>query len=343
MSTQEMILKLAGAVGVSGQEHSAMQCAEEYLKPLGKIEYTPLGALVCRIKDAGEQAPHLLLTAHMDSIGMIVSYIDDNGFLRVGNVGGLDAATLLAAQVLVHTKDGAIPGVICTLPPHTNPDDSKYPKIEELSIDIGFGGEKAKEKVALGDRITFAANGCALLDGYITAPAIDDRAGCASVILAAQKLAQEPLLCSLTVVLSTMEEVGGQGAKTAVQLLRPSHGIAVDVSFGNAPDAPPAKTRELKKGPMIGISPILDNGMFATLKATAQEIDMPYQVEVMGGNTSTDADSVATAGEGVRTALISIPQKYMHTPIEIVAACDVESAADLIAAYVKKEFGGMQG
>ena len=304
----------------------ARETARRLLEPLGACETTALGSLICRMKPIPESGAHLLLTAHMDSIGMIVTFIDDNGFLRVAGCGGVDRAVLPAAQVTVHTASGALPGVVCTVPPHLTEDDGVLPKVDEISVDVGLSAGAARAQIAPGDRITFDCEPFTTSSGLVCSRALDDRAGCAAVILAAQKLARQPLACGLSVALTVMEEVGGQGARTAASLLAPTHAVAVDVSFGHTPDAPRPKCGVMGDGPMIGVSPILDHAMF--------------EVEVMGGNTGTDADGVTVAGVGVRCALVSVPLRYMHTPAELIDARDVEQTAALIAAYVTDEFGG---
>lgn len=339
MTTKELLVTLCEATGVAGLEIGAVAEAEKLLSDLGQCEVTALGSLVCRVKTQPQQ-PHVMLTAHIDTIGLIVSYIEDSGFLRVSNCGGIDRSLLLASHVVVHSDSGDYDGVVCSIPPHLNPNDSVVPKVEDIYIDVGFDGEATRKKIALGDRVTFYGQSQELLNGRISARTLDDRAGCAAVILAARKLADCHLNCSLSVVLATMEEVGSQGAKTAANLLSPTHSIVVDVSFGHTPDAPRQKCGILGKGPMIGISPILDNGVTAKLKETAAKEKISYQLEIMGGNTGTDADAVASSGAGVRCGLVSIPQRYMHTPIEVVEIADVEAAANLIAAYVRDEFGG---
>lgn len=340
MDTSAMILTLATATGVAGLEHQAVEEARKLLKPIGTCETTALGSLLCRVKTAPADKPHVMLTAHIDSIGMIVTYIDDSGFLRVSNCGGVDRSMVLASQVTVHTAQGALHGVVCTIPPHLNPDDSRVPKMEEIYIDVGMDSETAHKMVALGDRVTFIFEGRHLLGDRVCSGAFDDRAGCAAVILAAEKLRLYELDCALTVALTSMEEVGAQGAKTAAHILAPTHAVAVDVSFGHTPDAVRAKCGLLGEGPMIGISPILDNEMFEAMKRTARKKNMPCQIEVMGGNTGTDADAIVTSGAGVKCALLSIPQRYMHTPIEVIEVSDVDAVADLIAAYVMDTFGG---
>ena len=155
MTTNELLLTLCGAIGVSGAENGARDAARSLLEPLGPCETAVLGSLICRVKPVPESGAHMLLTAHMDSIGMIVTFIDDNGFLRVAGCGGVDRATLPAAQVTVHTASGALPGVVCTVPPHLTDDDGVLPKVDEISIDVGLAAEAARSQIAPGDRVTF--------------------------------------------------------------------------------------------------------------------------------------------------------------------------------------------
>lgn len=335
MEIKEMVLRLADAAGVSGAEAPAAQVAAELLSPLGQVETTPLGSVVCRINPPKEGGRHYLLDAHLDEIGMIVTYITDEGFLRVGNVGGLDRRLLMAGEVLVHTADGPLYGVICSVPPHLQGGEAKNPKVEEIAIDIGLDKEEAGRRVCFGDRVTFSIKGRALLGRAVTGKALDDRAGCAAVLRAAELLQGGRLGCGVTLVLSSQEEVGGIGARTAAFAVAPTHCITVDVSFAHTPDTPRYKCGELGKGPMIGFSPVLDQQMGRELVQIAKEQGIPYQCEVMGGATGTNADDIACSGAGVRTALLSVPQQYMHTPVEKVDLRDIEDTARLIAAYIK--------
>lgn len=335
-----LLFRLADAPGVSGCEHGIRNVLTDILQPLGPCETTPLGSLLCRVKTAPPQKPHLLLTAHMDQIGLIVTYIDDHGFLRVGAVGGLDRAVLPAAQVEVHTKEGILPGVVCTVPPHLSGGGSALPKIEELAVDIGFNREEAEKRVLPGDRVLCHASPVELLNGRICAQALDNRAGCAVILNAVQALSKLPLDCSLSVLFSTMEEVGEQGAGTGAQGLSPSHAVVVDVSFAHTPDARRSQCGVMSGGVMVASAPILDNGMIRKLREAAARENIPYQMEALGGATGTDTDAVAVAGAGVKCALLSVPLRYMHTPAEVIDPRDVEAASTLITAYVSEEFGG---
>ena len=340
MDTVALLQALCTPQGVSGTEGPAAQAAMGLLEKLGLCEQTPVGSILCRVRPAREGEPHLLLTAHLDTIGMIVTFLDEKGFLRVGACGGVDRSAVLAAQVQVHTAQGILEGVVCTVPPHLNPDESKLSKMEELAVDVGLSGPEVKERVQLGDRITFCTRPMRLGEDTFSCGGLDDRAGCAAVLLAARELADKPLGCGLSVALAAQEETGGPGASGAAFQLRPTHAIAVDVSFGHTPDAPRAKCGIMGEGPMIGIAPILDQEIFTQLKEAARHRELPFQVEVMGGRTGTDADAVATSGAGVRCGLVSIPQRYMHTPVETVRIQDVEHTAQLIAGWAMDQFGG---
>lgn len=340
METIKLLLDFSAKNGVAGQEGEAAEYGRELLKPFGKTRVTPLGSVVCTVSEANENAPHILLDAHIDEIGLVVTYIEEQGFLRVAAVGGIDRRLLLAAPVTVFGAE-TIPGVICSIPPHLNKekDGGKNKKVDEIYIDIGAASrEEAEKLVKPGARAVLDSKPRQLLNGIVTGKAIDDRAGCVSLLKALELLAleQKPLNCGLTVLFSAMEEVGDSpGAKTAAFEIAPTHALAVDVSFAYTPDARREKCGDLKKGPMIGFAPILEHHISEKLCALAEEKGIPHQREVMGGATGTNADAIAVSRGGVKTALLSIPQKYMHTPIEAVAAEDVENTARLIAAYVR--------
>ena len=164
---------------------------------------------------------------------------------------------------------------------------------------------------------------------------MDDRAGCAALIRCAQLLHGENLSCGLTVLLSSREEVGGQGAQTGTFSLEPTEAIVVDVSFAAQPGVDPAKCGKLGGGPMIGMAPILNRPMVHRLKELAKKNEIPFTMEIMGGETGTNADGIAVSRAGVHTAMVSIPLRYMHTPVEVIDVQDVEYTARLLAEYVK--------
>lgn len=341
MDVKQTLMEFCSKTGVSGQETDAVRYACGQLSAYGAVETTPLGSVICRVQAPADGQAHLLLDAHIDEIGLIVTYIDPTGFLRVGACGGVDRRVLPAAKVTIHTAQGAVSGVVCSTPPHLSDGEETYKKVEEIYIDIGLTGEEAKQAVALGDRITLVAEPFALSADLVCSKALDDRAGCVTLLKVLDLLSNASLNCGLTVVFSSMEEVGGQGAKTAAYLVNPTHAIAVDVSFAHTPDAPREKCGDLGKGPMIGIAPILSQTMSRQLMDIAQKSGIPFQPEVMGGRTGTNADAIAVSHCGVVTGMVSVPLKYMHTPVEVVSVSDIEHSASLIADYVQSIGGDL--
>ncbi len=334
MDIKNILFRLSEASGVSGLEDSVSAIAEEMLSPYGKVESTVLKNLICRVKEAKEGKPHIILVAHMDEIGMIVTNIDERGFVKVSNVGGIDRHTLPSAPMVIHGRK-KVNAIVCSTPPHLQTGDKKLPKVDEIYLDTGYSKEELIKLVEMGDRVTANINPAELLNGLVTGKALDDRASCASLLYACELLKSEEYDCGVSVVFSSMEEVGSQGAKTAAEYLSPTHAIAVDVGFAHTPDADEDKCGKLFAGPMVGIAPILNHEMSNKLVQIAKDLEMPYQLDVMSGRTGTDSDDVATSGIGVKTALLSIPQRYMHSPVETVAIEDVKNTGKLIAEYIK--------
>ncbi|MEG6572422.1 M42 family peptidase [[Clostridium] cellulosi] len=300
----------------------------------------PLGNIIAPVKKAKEGRPHILLEAHMDEIGFVVQTIDDDGFVHIGKVGGPDIRVLLGSEVTIFGKE-PVYGVFCCRPPHlsSNDDYKKVPELDELAIDIGYTHDKAVEKVSPGDYITLRQAPAELINGLITGKALDNRAGVATV-LRCLELCAEKVDCGLTAAFTLSEELGCRGAVTASYTAAPTHAIVVDVSFGYTPDAPKEKCGKIGRGPMIGISPVLSGEVTSVLFEAAKANNIPYQTEVMGGETGTNADSVSISRGGVATGLVSVPLRYMHTAVETIAVSDVENTARLMAAAVEQIGGG---
>lgn len=334
MDTEKMLLEFTSKAGVPGI-NKAEDYAVQLLEPYGKVEVSPLGSVVCTVKEPKKGGKHVLLDAHIDEIGFYVTYIEDDGFLKIGQFGGTDPRLLAASPVIIHTKDGDLNGVIASIPPHLSTDEDKKPvPADKVYVDVGLSGEQAKEKIAIGDPITFNYPAGEMLNGNLFSKAMDDRAGCISLIKALEYLGDD-YDCGLTVMFSNMEEIGGMGAQTTAYATDATNSIVVDVGFGISPGVEPHKARELTSGPIIGHSPILSNTMTQRLIQLAKQEDIPYTTEAMGGSTGTNADSVVTSRGGVATALLSIPLRYMHMPIETVNTKDVDNTGRLIAAWIK--------
>lgn len=341
--THDRIIELAKALtqvaGVAGWEHPAAEAALQYLRPLGEVSVSPLGSISCTVCQGEANAPHILLEAHLDRIGLVVSRLEENGFLRFANVGGFDKRLLPAAPVTVHADSGHFRGVIASVPPHLSEEKDAPLKIEELVVDTGFSTLEAKELFRPGDIITLDSSFLTLAGGRIACAAMDDRIGCVAVLAAAEVLKKSEINCHVTILLSSQEETGGHGARTSAFALHPDEAIAVDVSFGAGFGAPAAKCGEMGGGTMIGIAPVLNRPMTRRLTQLAEKFNIPHQAEVMGGGTGTDADVIAIAAGGVKTALLSIPLLNMHTVVETVVVEDVISTARLMVEYVKEVSG----
>lgn len=335
----ELAAALTTVPGVAGREEKAAAAALELLAPLGPTAVTPLGSVYCTVCTGEPDAPHILLEAHLDQIGMVVAQIEENGFLRIGNVGGFDRRTLPAAPVTIHAEGGDYPGVICSVPPHLAGGESKPLKYDEFAVDTGYDTDRAKQLFFVGDSITLDSRMVRMGESTLAGGAFDNRMGCVAVLAAAEQLKKQGSRCKVTVLLSSHEEVGGQGAATACHLLRPDIAVAVDVSFAEGFGAPAAKCGKLEGGVMIGIAPVLDHTLTRSLQKLAADKAIAWQPEVMGGRTGTDADNMAVAAGGVRTTLLSIPLRNMHTCVETVRIADVLATAQLMVAFVKE--GGL--
>lgn len=335
MTTLELLEKLTTPVAVSGAENNIVNLLKDMLSQYGEVTVDNLNNVYCTFGEGY----HFLLDAHIDEIGFIVKSISDDGFIKVHNVGGIDRRMLLASEVSVWGKE-EYRGIISTLPPHLQKanDEKTAPQIDEISIDIGMTKEQAEKCVSLGDRVTFKRNFTKLLGSQVSSSVLDDRSGVASIILALDEIKNLP--CKVTVMFSSQEEVGTRGAKVGPYNKNIDEAIVVDVSFGYTPMCKKSDCGEIGKGGMIGFSPILDREISNKLIDTAKNNHIPYQIEVMGdGHTGTNADVISISDNGVKTALISIPEKYMHSPIEIVDSNDVEAVAKLISAYIKERVG----
>ena len=334
MNTEELLYKLTSAIGVSGAEDGIQQTLKELLADYGTVEIDGMNNVFCTFGEGY----HFMLDAHIDEIGLIVKDITDDGFIKIDKCGGVDNRMLLASEVSIWGTE-EVRGVISTLPPHLKKDDEgKSPKFDEVAIDVGLTKAQAEKCIHKGDRVTFKRNFTKLLGNQISASVLDDRSGCAAIILALDMLRDTP--CKVTAMFSSQEEVGGRGAAVGPYDKQVDEAIAIDVSFAYTPMAKKSDCGEIGKGPMIGYSPILDREMTAKLAEVAEEEHLPYQTEVMGGgHTGTNADDITLIQSGIRTALVSIPEKYMHSPIEVVDTGDVENTAKLLAAYIKKRAG----
>ncbi len=337
MAVKDIILGLSNSNGPSGAEGSAARLAMELLSDFTPVVRDSLGNVIAELGDLNS-SNHILIDAHIDEIGLVVTDIDDDGFLHIAPCGGVDRRVLMGSEVCVMSKS-KINGIVCCRPPHltSGEDLSKVPEFKDMAVDIGYSSEKARELVQIGTRIAMRGRPASLLGSRVTGKALDNRAGAAAVIRMVELL--EPkcsrLDCHVTALLSTREEVGHLAAGCAAFAVAPTQAVAVDVGFGAYPDCADEECGKLGAGPMIGFASVLSRAVTKKLTATADEQGIKWQYDVMGGTTGTNADDIAVTAGGIPCGLVSIPERNMHTPVEVVDCDDVESTAQLLAAYIK--------
>ena len=335
MKLDELTITLCSLAGPSGSEGCVCEYIKNYIAPFAdEVSTDPLGNLLAMKRCGKPGAKTLLLDAHMDEIGLIVTAVEE-GFLRFQNLGGVDPRVLPAAEVSVLCEGGALPGVICTMPPHVmKPGDTdKAPEIDKLCIDIGFPQEEAEKRVPPGTPVVFAA-GCAPLgEGSLCGKALDDRSCAAIAVKAFEELSgKEDLTADLWLMISTQEEVGGRGAMTGSYAAAPEYAIVLDTTFDKTSDGRRVAT-SMRKGAAIGVGPNMNRAMTQELIHLAEEKGIPYQIEVCPGRSGTNAEEIQISHLGVVTALISLPIRYMHTPAETARIEDMESVLRLVTEY----------
>ncbi|MBI3831109.1 MAG: M42 family metallopeptidase [Planctomycetes bacterium] len=284
----------------------------------------------------------VMLSGHVDEIAMMLRYIDDQGFLWVTRLGGIDPLMLWGRRVWVHGKDGPVFGVIGKRPIHNTPPEerTKGAKIDDIFIDIGAKDKKeALKRVRVGDPVTLTEGFQMVTNDLAIARAMDDRIGAFVVMEAFKKVAaamkkKRKLDVGLYAVGSVQEEVGLRGAQTAAYAIEPLVGIAVDVGF--ATDFPSENKKligdfKLGGGPLLHRGPNINNPLAELMEGLCERKKIPYQLMGDGGITGTDAGVIQVSRAGVATALVGIPNRYMHSPVEMVSLADVEHAAELLA------------
>lgn len=335
MTLSELTIKLCSLSGPSGFEAPVRDWIAEYVRPFAdEIKSDAMGNLLAVKRCGRPEAKRLLLDAHMDEIGFIVTSVED-GFLKFANIGGVDPRMLPAREVRV-LSDPPLFGVIDTMPPHLLSEEEMGKSVDgdKLCIDIGMGQEAALKAVSPGTPVVYASS-CEELGAHqLYGKALDDRS-CAAIILKAfEELSRKTLNVDVCCLISTQEEVGLRGAAVGAWNAAPDYAIVVDVTHAKTPDAKDVLT-DAGKGAAIGIGPNMNNAMTRDLFRLAEEKEIPHQAEVCPGNSGTNAAAIQISREGVATALLSLPLKYMHTPFETACCEDMEAVRRLIVAYAE--------
>ena len=332
---QNYLFKLCSEHLPSGFE-SRSDRVKEILEPLvDECSVDAVGNVIGFRKAAIPGAKKLLLDAHLDEIGLIVTEIDDGGFIHFTNLAGFSPVCLPAATVTVFGTR-ALAGVVATVPPHlqTKEDSKKVTAIKDLVIDIGYPADKARELVRVGDPILLRQSCAELMNNRVCGKALDNRAGVAVLLDVLNSIQKMPIPVDLYVVFSAGEEFNGFGARHAAWSITPDEAIVVDVTHGESPGAPKDQSFPLGSGATIGIAPILCGGMTSKLINIAERCSIPYAKEIMSGKTGTNADSIIVSRSGVPTALISFPLRYMHSGCEVVDLNDMKACSRLIGRYI---------
>jgi putative aminopeptidase FrvX len=331
---KEVLFCLADEAGVSGYEHGLQPLLKNIFAPLATdLEQDFFGNFYARKRGLiGKHA--VMLAAHGDEIGLILSHIDDRGFLHFTTVGGIDERTLLQQEVTVHGRE-KVPGIISAVPlKAAAAADQKAIGISQLVIDIGYGPETALRLVKPGDVVSLVRSPLTLLNDKVAGKALDDRAGISVMAVCLHELAQLKHGPDVIAVTTVQEEIGLRGASTSSERLQPELAVAIDVTHGQTPDSKNQVAIQLGKGPVITVGPNIHPQVQAGLTSAAQEARIPYQIQPVAGATGTDARVIQLTGRGIPTGLVSVPLRYMHTAVETASLTDIVDSGKLLARFI---------
>jgi endoglucanase len=327
----------------TGHEVRGQRVWLDYVKPFADETFSDAyGNCVAVLNKGG--SPRLMLAAHADEIAMSVNYISDDGFIYVRKMGGIDAAITKAQRVVIHTREGAVKGVVGNVAPHLmrgDDDKPKVPKIHDLFIDIGVSSRKAAEKlIRIGDPITLVDEFDLLRNDLAVARAFDNRIGTFAVAEALRLLKESkgklaPEVCAVS---NVQEEVGLLGARQIAYSLKPDIALVVDVTHAtDYPTVNKAQHGDVK----VGEGPAVTHGgcnhpdVVARLETVAKARKIPLQHEAMSSTSGTDTDVIFWTRGGIASALISLPNRYMHSPVEVVSLKDLEKIPELLASFAQ--------
>ena len=328
---RQALERLCACTAPSGFEAPAAAAAAELLRPLvDEVSIDRMGSVLGVRRSKAPNAPKLLLDAHLDEIGLIVTGIEE-GFLRFRSIGGVDPRMLPGRELTVLAPTPLRGLVACP----SGGDGDKSVPIPELYVDVGLSQAEAEKAVPIGTPMVYRAGCFPLGEDQICGKAMDDRSCFVTLLRAAEWLRDRELDVELWLLGSTREEISGAGAVTGTWSVAPDFCVAVDVTHGRTPDGPADKTFELGGGPAIGVGPNMTRWMTERMLSKAREQGIPYQLEVMSGHTGTNGWEMQISREGVATSVLSLPLKYMHSPIEVLSLSDMEQVARLLAAFAE--------
>lgn len=331
---------LISVAGVSGYEAPVADLIKQKWTPLvDELTQSRLGSIHGLKTGTLKKSPRpsVMIAAHMDAIGLMVSRIVD-GFLQVTNIGGIDPRVLPGTPVIVHasTTGEDLYGVIAMPPADLLPDGegSGVIALKYLLIDTGLTPNEVAKKVRVGDRVSFGTEPVEMSGGCVSGHTLDNRASIAALTICLEELQSKSHLWNVWAVASVQEEVTLGGARTSAFQLRPTIAVAVDMTFGKGTGSSGYQTFGIGKGVTLGISPSIHPFLYTRFKEVAERIEIPVHDDLMPAYSSTDADAMQLVAEGIPTMVLSIPQRYMHTPVELVAMKDIQRAGRLLAEFV---------
>jgi len=333
---QPFLTKLISIAGLSGYEKPVSKLIEEAWTPLTDERKTSrLGSLHgLRRGSAPEPRPSILISAHMDAIGLMVTGLAE-GFLHVTGIGGLDPRILPGQLVTIHGRQD-LAGVVIQPPGHLLPNHLQegVVPIEYLLVDTGRLSSEVERLVRVGDLVSYAQPALSMEGDTLAGHSLDNRASVAALTGCLEALQSRPHAWDVWAVASVQEEVTLGGAATSAFQLHPSLAVALDVTFATSPGSPGHRTYPLGKGPVLGWGPNIHPVLFRDFKELAERLEIPHAVEVMPRHSGTDAFAMQVATEGIPCMVVSIPLRYMHTPVEMVSMKDITRAGRLLAEFI---------
>lgn len=329
---------LNGLVGMTSPSGYELLGKEKLTALVGdtfdKVYSDNLGTVVLLKKSKKENAKKLLVDAHFDTVGFMVSKIHEGGFLSVSALGGLDTSVLPSEEVTVWGNE-PVYGIITSTPPHLKTGSTKAPELKELYIDTGLTKEEAEKKIPLGTVATFKTNVAYINGDYVISAGLDDKACLCALLYAASLLDSEKMEFDLYITASAQEETGKCGPSRAAYDISPDLAIVTDVNFAKTGKDEDFESIECKKGASIDLSSICTRKTTRNIMKHLTKKGIAYQVCCEPKSTSTNADSLSISSLGFPTVLMSIPLKSMHTPSEVVNLSDIKSLADIIASVAQ--------
>jgi endoglucanase len=342
MPIPQTLERLLAAPGPSGQEHPAAEAWREAARAFGKVSSNVLGSSWVRVAGTGG-GPLLAVVGHIDEIALVVTHAGDDGLLAVRPIGGFDANVMLGQRLEILTRKGRLPAVVgARKQKRRRGEERKGLEFDDLYLDVGArNGEEARTVVRVGDAALVAGAPLELRNDRIASRALDNRLGCYVALEAARRVAADGGASGDVVGVAVVQEEVGDfaGARTSAFELQPAVAIAVDVTHATdvrGGDPEDEGDRRLGAGAAITRGPSIHPQVFELLYETAEAEGIPFSVEVSRGHTNTDADAVYLSRAGVPTGLVSIPLRYMHSPVEVVDLADVEAVVRLLVAFARR-------